>query len=80
MTTSGGNMLPILSESDKFDGTNWAAWKDNILIAVKFSGVWIFRRFHHSPYYFRTKGNYRYNGSNNSTDITSRNTMAFTKP
>ena len=39
MTTSGGNMLPILSESDKFDGTNWAAWKDNILIAVKFSGV-----------------------------------------
>jgi len=39
MTTSDGDMPPMLSESDKFDGTNWAVWKDNILIVVKFRRV-----------------------------------------
>jgi len=39
LTTSGAGVPPIFSESDKFNGTNWLSWKENIMIVIEARGA-----------------------------------------
>ena len=36
MTSTG---LPTFAEYDKFDGINWTAWKESILIVIESKGL-----------------------------------------
>jgi len=34
MSSTRGNILPIFLDNEKFDGTNWITWKENVTIAT----------------------------------------------
>jgi len=39
ISTTGTTPPMILADSEKFDGTNWALWKDNILMIAELKGT-----------------------------------------
>ena len=39
MTSSGLNMPPMFNDTDKFHGTNWPTWSNNILSIALLKGI-----------------------------------------
>jgi len=40
MSSTGGSSPPIFPDNEKFNGTNWITWKENITIAVQMRGAY----------------------------------------
>jgi len=40
MSSTRGSSLPIFPDNEKFDGTNWITWRENVTIAAQMRGAY----------------------------------------